>query len=183
MIFNPQEVRVASAKALTALGMFRRACDTIEKWDNNLPLTGVVKLNDFFGSQNPFFKTFFPFKEMCIELLHVINGNESLIYRRLEDTDEDARSQAVISVVIKTYCRLWHTNIPTFLCQIDMMKTCHTQFFYIYGTCRCTVIYQVYLLESLCEIPGACSYKPMIENFVKSNYLHIKSYWECDIFV
>ncbi|XP_061175162.1 uncharacterized protein LOC133184218 isoform X2 [Saccostrea echinata] len=42
------EVRVASAKALTALGMFRRACDTIEK--------------------------------------------------RLEDTDEDARSQAVISV-------------------------------------------------------------------------------------
>lgn len=46
-----------------------------------------------------------------------------------------------------------------------------------------TVIYQVYLLESLCEIPGACSYKPMIENFVKSNYLHIKSYWECDIFV
>lgn len=137
MIFNPQEVRVASAKALTALGMFRRACDTIEKWDNNLPLTGVVKLNDFFGSQNPFFKTFFPFKEMCIELLHVINGNESLIYRRLEDTDEDARSQAVISVVIKTYCRLWHTNITTFLCQIDMMKTCHTQFFYIYGTCRC----------------------------------------------
>lgn len=66
---------------------------------------------------------------MCIELLHVINGNESLIYRRLEDTDEDARSQAVISVVIKTYCRLWHTNITTFLCQIDMMKTCHTQFF------------------------------------------------------
>ncbi|XP_048763118.1 uncharacterized protein LOC125671422 isoform X3 [Ostrea edulis] len=42
------EVRVASAKTLTALGMFRRACDTIEK---------------------------------C-----------------LEDTDEDARSQAVISV-------------------------------------------------------------------------------------
>lgn len=120
---------------------------------------------------------------MCIELLHVINGNESLIYRRLEDTDEDARSQAVISVVIKTYCRLWHTNITTFLCQIDMMKTCHTQFVYIYGTCRCTVIYQVYLLESLCEIPDACSYKPMIENFVKSNYLHIKSYWECDIFV
>lgn len=34
---------------------------------------------------------------MCIELL--ISGNESLICRRLEDTDEDARSQAVISVV------------------------------------------------------------------------------------
>lgn len=122
MIFNPQEVRVASAKALTALGMFRRACDTIEKWDNNLPLTGVVKLNDFFGSQNPFFKTFFPFKEMCIELLHVINGNESLIYRRLEDTDEDARSQAVISVVIKTYCRLWHTNITTFYVKLIWWK-------------------------------------------------------------
>lgn len=84
-------------------------------------------LGDFCGSQHPFFKTFFSFKEMCIELL--ISGNESLICRRLEDTDEDARSQAVISVVIKTYCRLWHTNITTFLCQIDMMKTCHTQFF------------------------------------------------------
>lgn len=73
------------------------------------------------------FLNVFSFKEMCIELL--ISGNESLICRRLEDTDEDARSQAVISVVIKTYCRLWHTNITTFLCQIDMMKTCHTQFF------------------------------------------------------
>lgn len=50
------------------------------------------------------FLNVFSFKEMCIELL--ISGNESLICRRLEDTDEDARSQAVISVVIKTYCRL-----------------------------------------------------------------------------
>lgn len=110
---------------------------------------------------------------MCIELL--ISGNESLICRRLEDTDEDARSQAVISVVIKTYCRLWHTNITTFFVSNWYDENMSYSIFYIYGTCRCTVIYQVYLLESLCEIPGACSYKPMIENFVKSYYLHIKS--------
>lgn len=28
---------------------------------------------------------------MCIELLYVINGNEFLIYRWLEDIDEDVR--------------------------------------------------------------------------------------------